>query len=109
MLFKELRQLLAQLKTEITCPNCKRHYEESEMMIAGAINDEAILHLTCSECRSQAIVTAVINRYRENRRHKGLKVRNFEKPMFKEVTSSDVMDIHNFLENFEGDFKTIFS
>ena len=109
MLFKELKQLLQQLKDEITCPRCNEHYDESEITIVGSLNDETYLHLTCSECGSQAIVNAVINRHNKARKHKGLKVRNLDKPLFEEVTANDVIEMHTFLENFEGDFKNLFS
>ena len=109
MRFKELQQLLAQLQKEINCPGCEKFYNESEIIIVGAIGNEAYLHMVCSDCDAEAAVTAVLDKHKKNRRHKGLTVRNLEKPLLQEITVDEVLEMHNFIENFEGDFATIFS
>lgn len=109
MLFKELKALLNQLKQEITCPSCNEHYDEAGIIIIGTIKDESHLHLICQNCGAHALVNAVINRDNKDRKHKGLKVRNLDKNNLKSITSDDVIDIHNFLEDFEGTFEELFS
>lgn len=109
MLFKELKHLMAQIKRDVTCNNCSKSYDESGIVIVGAMNDEVILHLNCSGCGSQSVLNAVLDKYQENRKHSGLKIRNLERANLPEITSNDVIDIHNFLKNFGGDFKKLFS
>lgn len=108
MLFRELKNLLKQLIDETSCPHCEGDYSEEDIVIIGSLKDEVYLHVGCKNCDAHILVNAVINRVKENRVHKGLKIRNLGKNI-SPVTTNEVIEIHQFLEEFNGDFKTLFS
>ncbi len=108
MLYSEFRSLVEQLIREVTCPSCKSKHTEADMTILGSFKDEIYLHIKCPKCNTQSLVNAAINRYRELRKHQGLKIRNLGEKVGP-ITRNEVVEIHNFLENFDGDFKKLFS
>jgi len=108
MLFNEFKSLLEQLKNSLSCPNCRGKYDEQGMSILGTFRDESFIHLSCTNCKAQALVTAVINRHNEKRPHQGLKIRNVSSNI-SPITANEVIEVHNFLQTFDGSFKSLFS
>jgi len=108
MYYKELQNLFAQLLNETSCNNCGSDYTEDDIAIIGSLKDEVFLHLACPKCDSNAMVNAIINRYKINRKHSGLKIRHLGDNI-SPITANEVIEIHNFLETFDGDFKELFS
>jgi len=107
MLFRELKNLLKQLIDETSCPHCEGKYKEEDIVIIGSLKDEVYLHVGCENCNSHILVNAVINRITKNRKHKGLKIRNLGRNI-SPITTNEVIEIHQFLDTFDGDFKTLF-
>jgi len=86
---------------ESSCPNCKAKYSAGSINIIASTNTEALFELKCTKCESTGIANIVITPTNEkiygiNRIHKG-------------VSQDEVLDVKNFLNNFDGNFKKIFS
>ncbi|EKD64100.1 MAG: hypothetical protein ACD_51C00072G0014 [uncultured bacterium] len=108
MLFHELKSLFAQIKRDIRCPKCKCGYADNGIKLLIAFNDECYMQMTCASCNTQAYVSAIINRYKEQRSHQDLKIRNMGAKIGP-ITVNEVIDVHNFLQTFDGNFKSLFS
>ena len=102
MFFEQLRNLLRQLINDNRCPNCKSKYTENDINIIGSLQNEVFMNATCNKCHSNTLINAVLGGYRKIRKHQGLGDTN-------PITSNEVIEIHQFLENFDGDFKKLFS
>ncbi len=102
--------LIKRLMASIKCSVCGQCYEVDNIDVLGHREDLWFLRAVCSACRAQCLVAAVV---------KGGKVPEVstdlteaELDRFKNVgilTADDALDMHNFLEDFDGNFFQLFS
>lgn len=100
-----VRRLVATIK----CGVCSRHYEGGNVKILGHHGDLWFLSVYCSDCHSQGLVAAVIREGQLPELITDLTEEEYDK--FREidaVSDNDLLDIHNFLKDFDGDFSLIF-
>ena len=102
--------LIKRLMASIKCGVCGQHYQADNVDILGHEEDLWFLAAVCSACHTQCLVAAVITEDRvpevisdltavelDRLRNRGL------------VTADEVLDMHNFLKGFDGDFSRLFS
>ncbi len=101
-----IRRLIASIK----CGVCGQCYQVDNVRILGHRQDLWYLRALCSSCRTQALVAAVI---REDRLPEVITdLTEMELGKFKDtgvLTGDDVLDMHNFLKDFSGDFPQLFN
>lgn len=101
-----VKRLMANMK----CGVCGQRYESPNVHILGHRDDLWFVGVHCPSCRSQGLVAAVI---------KEGKVPEFvselseaEQAKFlksSEVAPDDVLEMHDFLKGFDGDFTRLFT
>ena len=89
-----LKQLISYLTANVECPQCKKHYSENEILILATLPSEAVFELVCGKCN----VTTLVNL--------AMLPENKKKGLY--ITKKDITAMHDFLEQFNGDFKQIF-
>jgi hypothetical protein len=80
-----------------------------DVKILGNHQDLYFLQVSCSSCHSRFLITAVINQSRNPDIISDLTDAEFAK--FKNsraLNADDVLDMHSFLKDFEGDFAGLF-
>lgn len=113
---KHIDELIRNIRDSIKCPNCGASYRASSIFILGEVKDTVLVQLECGFCKVPALASVTIKQQEANEN-------NFEKPYFEtsgmssfresqnadleKVTTDDVLDMHKFLKNFDGDFKKI--
>ena len=101
-----IKQVVA--STVGTCIVCERDYDESSVSVLGHQEDLWFFSIVCSRCRSQGLVAALVKNPSE------LLVTDFqpgERERFEGapvVGSDDILDVHEFLSGFDGDFRALF-
>jgi len=103
-------KLIKKLMATMKCGVCGQRYEGNNIRILGHRDDLWFLSVYCSACRSQGLVAAVIKEGESFEVVTDLTAEEYAK--FSEVDvvdADDVLDIHHFLEEFDGDFLHIFS
>ncbi|MFC1915293.1 hypothetical protein ACFLW4_01150 [Chloroflexota bacterium] len=101
-------RLIKKLMTSMKCESCGHNYEVYNVDVLGHREDLWFLRVHCSTCRTQCLVAAVV---KEGRAHETVadptetEQGDFEKDM---IEVDDVLNMHNFLEYFEGDFSRLF-
>jgi hypothetical protein len=93
MNYEELKQLINYLKDMVACQKCNKRFTESEVYILATLPTEAIFELKCKKCKTATLVNLSMTPVDKNA------------PI---ITKNDIIDMHNFLEQFNGDFKQIF-
>jgi len=97
------------LLTTLKCGVCGQRYEASQIQVLGHRDDLWFLSVLCPGCRSQGLVAAVIKEGRA--------------PVVTDLTPEgmerftqqgapgvdDLLDLHRFLEEFDGDFHKLFA
>ncbi|MDD4875908.1 MAG: hypothetical protein PHQ86_02070 [Dehalococcoidales bacterium] len=103
-------QIIKRFMTSIKCSVCGQHYDIDDVQILDHKENLWFFSVSCSNCKTQCLVAAVI---KEDRKPSGItdlteveldKFRNLDN-----ITTNEVLDMHSFLESFNGDFTQLFS
>jgi ribosomal protein S27E len=103
-------RLFKRLMTTIRCSECGEHYEGENVKILGHYDDLWFLNVYCPGCQTQGLVAAVLKEGKPLELVTDLT--EWEYAKFREmavVGADDVLDLHSFLKEFNGDFSTLFS
>ncbi|MCL0091955.1 hypothetical protein M1N59_01680 [Dehalococcoidales bacterium] len=103
--------LIKRLIASIKCGVCGQHYEVGNIDVLGHHEDLWFLRVFCSACRAQCLVAAVIKK--ESRLPEVITdLTEAELDKFKNagmLSADEVLDMHHFLKDFDGDFSRLFS
>lgn len=91
------------------CSNCKQQYSPDDARVIERQGELWVLSVRCSHCDAQAYVAAVVDpdKTEINRATRfDDDVPNTETGAT--ITVDDVLDLHEFLEEFDGDFTALF-
>lgn len=115
MNFQDLKIIVSQIKKKISCPKCKSKYGDQDIEIIGNLGDEqSFFHAICPSCEMEAIVNVSIQFDDIESPIPGnfQGVQNVKKlgsaPRLGKIDMNEVLDIHNFLKDFNGDFTKMF-
>ena len=101
--------LIKRLVASLRCGACGRRYELGNIDVLGQQEGLWFLRVFCSACRAQCLVAAVI---KEDRAPEVITdLTEVELDRFRNIstlTADDVLDMHNFLKGFDGDFSRLF-
>ena len=102
--------IVKRLMTSIECTVCGHHYETDNINVLGHHENLWFLRALCSACHGQCLVAVVI---REGKASEVITdLTKAELDRFKNmgvITADEVLEMHNFLKNFDGDFSWLFS
>ncbi len=114
MNFSELQQIVKHLKKEIACHTCKKKFANENMQVISTYQNEALLQMNCFHCSNQLLVhVAIVNQQQEKGSLKdtNIKTSTEQAPEYAyhgEISKNEILDMHNFLNQFNGDFKELF-
>jgi NAD-dependent SIR2 family protein deacetylase len=100
MNFNEIKNTIEHLKKTCKCQQCNNRYDDKDISVIATTNIEGMMEMRCDKCKTSTLVTVIIApeiEIKENnsRTHKG-------------ISDNDILDVKNFLNNFDGDFKKAF-
>jgi len=102
--------IIKKLMSSVKCAVCGQRYEEDSIKILGHEEGLWLLDVSCLVCHTQCLAAAVIKEDTISKVITDLteaeqkKFRSMDRP-----NANDVLDMHNFLKNFNGDFSLLFS
>ncbi len=108
MKFSEIKNALKHLAKTSSCLHCKAKYELDDINVVATTKTEGLFEMQCTNCKTSTIVTVLLapeievknqNSQNSQRQHQGIQ----------EISENDVLDIKNFLNKFDGNFKRIFT
>ena len=97
--------LIKRLIASIKCGSCGQHYEEDNIDVIEHSEELWFLRVSCSSCHAKSLVAAIIRE--DDRAEVITDLTEAELDKFKDlarVRVDDVLDMHNFLKDFDGDF-----
>ena len=101
---------IKRLMTSMKCATCGQHYSIDSVNVLGHEEELWFLRAVCSACNTQCLVAAVIKE--SNVSEDAVDLTEVELDRFKNVdkiTADDLLDIHDFLKEFDGNFSQLFS
>jgi len=102
--------IIKEMMTSMKCGVCGQHYEVDNIEVLGHEENLWFLKVLCVACHTQYLAAAVIKEGGAPETITDLteveldKFRNMDRP-----TADEVLDMHNFLKAFDGDFAHLFS
>jgi len=125
---KILRQLIKNLQNKVRCPNCKAKFNKaSQIEFRGYLDNTYFLQLKCNHCPTVVFATVVVAKEKdfekENEREKVEeqtvnaieKINRFHTERAgksakgkKKISYDDIIDFHEMIERFDGDFTAYF-
>lgn len=103
MNFSQLKKLIQEVKKSIPCKECGATYKDKGLRLIGSLWNESFLLAQCLECKNEMIINIVLTQERGHRRL------SKNRGTFKPISSNDILDMRNFLKQFNGDFINLFS
>lgn len=102
-------RLIKRLFTSIKCSSCGQNYAVADIEVLGHKGDIWFLRAHCSSCHTQCLVAAVIREERVAEVVTDLTEAELSKfADAAEVGPDDLLNVHNFLKDFNGDFSYLF-
>lgn len=111
MNFDELQEIVKHLKKNIPCNTCKKRFQNEDVQVLSTYHNEGLFYFHCHYCKNQLIVHVAISTSKKEGAKEGDPAENIINIETKDAISIDqneVLDMHNFLKNFNGDFKKLF-
>lgn len=123
----QLEELIKNIQTMIRCPNCGNSYKKENIHFLGQLGQAVLVQLSCYACKMPVMATIVVSgsvsdmptiKEIEQYSNKLPKIfseankienKDKEEKIDKPVSSDDVLELHEFLENFDGDFENLFN
>lgn len=103
-------QFLKRLVSNIKCGVCGQRYEATNVKVLGHQDDLWFLGVYCSSCRSRGLAAVVVRESSIVEIVTDLTEAEMARLQQAEaVNIDDLLDIHNFLKHFDGDFARFFS
>ena len=102
--------IIKEVMTSMKCGVCGQHYEVDNIEVLGYEENLWFLKVLCVACHTQYLAAVVIKEGGAPEIITDLteaeldKFRNMDRP-----TTDEVLDMHNFLKDFNGDFAHLFS
>lgn len=101
-------RLVKKLMTSMKCDACGQHYEVHNIHVLGHREDLWFLRVFCATCHTQALVAAMVRESSASNAVAGFVEAEMSKLRDDVVTADDVLDMHEFLKGFDGDFRQLF-
>jgi len=101
-------EIIKSVISDLKCGRCGQHCEPADIDVIGSQEDLCFLSVYCPSCQSQGLVVASIEE--KNMPAVVTEPTEMEKSEFSmPVSLDDVIDMHVFLEDFSGDFSSVFA
>ncbi len=101
-----IRRLLASIK----CGTCGQRYEIDNIDVLGHQEGLWFLRVFCPTCHAQYLVVAVLKEGKVPEIITDLTEAEWNKfSSTGKVMADDILDMHNFLKHFDGDFSCLFN
>ena len=105
MNFQELKIIVSQIKKTMRCPECNGRYTDETIEVIGSINqDESYFHAFCPNCEDESCIHVDCRPELFCEDH----ARLGNAPRMEHISSNEVLDMHNFLKSFGGNFEQVF-
>lgn len=101
-------EFIKNMVSNFKCVYCGQHFNAENADVVAHYNGLWILSVYCASCQNKYLVGAVTKE--SNIQEVFAELSEAEQANFSiPICSNDVLNIHAFLRNFDGDFTTLFS
>ncbi len=111
---QQLQELIRSIKSLMRCPNCGSSYRTSSIQLLEEMDMACLIHLECKQCGMPVLATIIAKteRVEQPKIMTNIGVKEVDltgEEKLSQVTVDDVINMHEFLKNFDGDFESAVS
>ncbi len=100
--------LIRQIVAHVTCSVCGHHFGKNDIQVIGRRDKVWAMRVNCRECRTQALLLAVVGENGTRPIYTDLAPDEWERFMdAPPININDVIAVHNSLQSYDGDFTDI--
>ena len=104
---KKFINLFRSLQSVMRCPSCESVYEVSETQFVGSTDGYFLLSLNCAKCSLPVWVNVFTGNGAPKELYSDLTVNDLFLSGRGPIESDEVINFHDFLKKFDGDFRKI--
>lgn len=102
-------RFIKRLVSSMKCNVCGQRYVADNINVLGHQEELWFLSVFCPSCRTQGLVAAVVKEERVQAIGELTPEDQERLSQIAPVSEDDLLDLHNFLKDFDGDFAGLFS
>jgi len=103
--YNELKEIIKHIKKVVPCSSCSKKFTDDKIDVLSVFGNDCLFQLSCPACSNQLVIHVTLTDQTQNDT-KHLNIRTHNGPY---ISQNDVLDTHNFLNHFNGDFAKLFS
>ena len=104
MNYNELKEIIKYVKKTVTCGECNKKFTDDTINLVSQMGGDLLFHFNCGHCGNQMMIHVTLSEQEQNPNR--LKINAHNTSM---ISHDEVLDIHNFLNKFNGDFRSLFT
>ncbi|PIZ00351.1 hypothetical protein COY62_03010 [bacterium (Candidatus Howlettbacteria) CG_4_10_14_0_8_um_filter_40_9] len=104
---KQFLELLKNLQKMMKCPSCGAAYKVEEVQFLGHVEGLFLLQMVCGECDLPVSMNFMASKGMSKKPilMSDVDTKERKTKINSEISSNELIDFHQFLEKFRGDFK----
>ena len=100
-------RLIKKLMASMKCESCGQHYEVYNIDVLGHREELWFLRVHCSACHTQCLVAAIVKESKISEVVTDLSEIELDEFKNNVIEIDDVLNMHNFLKDFDGNFSRL--
>ena len=107
MKYPDIENVVKHILQTCKCLQCEAEYVSNDIDMIASTKKEGLFETHCKKCKCTTIITVVLTPKVAIRKEK---TRNkYHARAHNGISENDILDMKNFLNSFDGDFKKIFT
>lgn len=108
----QLQELIKNIQTMMRCPSCGASYGADNIHFLGKLDMAALIQLDCQHCSLPVMATIIVS---DKQQPQTKLLSDISRDDLKNpgprvpVSTDEVVDVHQFLKGFDGNFESLFS
>jgi hypothetical protein len=104
MSLSSLTEIVKNATASIKCPKCTKGFADNSVEVVDITGDRGLFSGHCRYCNSATLVSMNIKEFRQKIAKRNKQI---SKIVVNKISPTDVVELKNFLADFDGDFKKI--
>jgi hypothetical protein len=102
-------ETLKRLMSSIKCGSCGDYFREDNVEVLGNSGEMWFLQIICPACDTQSLIVAIVQKCNQPGQEAEAPEREQVRiAAVRAVDGDDLLDMHRFLKEFDGDFRRLF-
>ncbi|MFA5317009.1 MAG: hypothetical protein WC369_06285 [Dehalococcoidales bacterium] len=104
-----LGEVVKDLMTRVRCHHCGEHFQTPDIKVIGHDDNMWFLKVSCQACSKVSLTVVFVSELAQPQISEIAGVEEIKFRQYPVASGDDLLDMHSFLKDFDGDFTRIFS